>query len=114
MRRTVMERVCGGDLIVTPGVFNPVVFRTGKYFANFVLQTPLLDEKRSGVPTALDMGCGSGILAVCAAHRRYRVTAVDIDERALECTKMNAAIRTCSILSRRFGAIYLGGQRRNV
>src|SRR5262252_2744934 len=78
MRRTVMERVCGGKLVVLRGVFNPVTFRTGKYLADFLMRTPLLDQKLSSMPTALDMGCGSGILAVCAAQRGYRVTAVDI------------------------------------
>src|SRR5215471_20143521 len=92
MRRTVMERVCDGNLIVLQGVFNPVTFRTGKYLADFLMCTPLLDKPGS-VPTALDMGCGSGILAVCAALRGYRVTAVDIDERAVLCTQMNAAMQ---------------------
>jgi len=87
-----MERVGGNYVIVPRGVFNPVTFRTGKYLAEFLLRTPLLDAKGNGVPTALDVGCGSGILAVCAAQRGYDVTAVDIDDRAVLCAKANAAI----------------------
>src|SRR6185295_16992229 len=93
MRRTIMERVGGSDFIVPIGVFNPVTFRTGKYLADFLRQTPLLDHKRSEVSTALDMGTGCGILALTVARRGYAVTAIDVDERAVTATKMNAAVQ---------------------
>jgi len=81
LRRAVFERVKGRDFVIWPGVFNPVVFRTGRFFAQFMEHTPLLDIPAGCERTALDMGTGCGILAVFAAARGYRVTAVDIEPR---------------------------------
>lgn len=48
---------------------------------------------RSGRGGALDMGCGSGILALAVAKCwRVPVTAVDIDPEAVRVTKVNTAI----------------------
>ncbi|CAO3422592.1 50S ribosomal protein L11 methyltransferase [Azospirillum doebereinerae] len=48
---------------------------------------------RGGRRGALDMGCGSGILALAVAKRwRVPVTAVDIDPEAVRVTQLNAAI----------------------
>jgi ribosomal protein L11 methyltransferase len=48
---------------------------------------------RGGRGGALDMGCGSGILALAVAKRwRVPVTAVDIDEEAVRVTRINARI----------------------
>ena len=47
----------------------------------------------SGRGGALDMGCGSGILALAVAKRWHvPVTAVDIDPEAVRVTRINAAI----------------------
>ncbi|HKA88561.1 MAG TPA: methyltransferase [Haliangiales bacterium] len=40
--------------------------------------------------TLLDMGCGSGVIAVEAALRGHRVTATDLYQEALELTRWNA------------------------
>src|SRR5215467_4189519 len=82
LSRAVIERVRKRDFIVWPGVFNPVIFRTGRFLAEFVAGTPLIGA-RSETEQALDVGTGCGILAVFAATRGYRVTAVDIEERAV-------------------------------
>ena len=48
---------------------------------------------RGGRGGALDMGCGSGILALAVAKRwRVPVTAVDIDPEAVRVTQINTAI----------------------
>lgn len=46
---------------------------------------------KSGWPRVLDYGCGSGILAICAAlHGAAEVDAVDIDPAAVRATQDNA------------------------
>jgi predicted nicotinamide N-methyase len=40
--------------------------------------------------TLLELGCGSGLVATCAAHAGFAVTATDYYEDALEFTKVNA------------------------
>ncbi|MDI3339978.1 MAG: methyltransferase domain-containing protein [Sphaerobacter sp.] len=78
------ERVAGRDIVVLPGVFNPVLFRSGAYLA----------EVGEGlVPpggTVLDLGTGSGVGAVVAAQQAARVVAVDINPAAVRCARINA------------------------
>jgi len=92
LSRAVFERVNGRDFVIWPGVFNPVVFRTGRYFAQFIERTALLDSPHGAERSALDMGAGCGILAVFMAARGYRVTAVDIEPQAVSCTRANAIL----------------------
>jgi ribosomal protein L11 methyltransferase len=72
-------------LVIDPGR----AFGTGAH-ATTQLCLELLQEVE---PTSLlDVGCGSGVLSVAAAKLGFSpVTAVDIDEVALEVTKANAA-----------------------
>ena len=90
--RPVFEHVKGRYLAVWPEVFNPVVFRTGRYFAEFLSETPLLASKDGTAKAVLDIGTGSGVHAVIAATRGCRVTAVDIEPRPVACAKANAAL----------------------
>ncbi len=39
----------------------------------------------------LEMGCGTGIISIHCARRGARVTAVDINPNAVECTRKNAS-----------------------
>lgn len=87
--RLVLERVGGAPLVVLPEVFNPAVFRTGGILAEALAGRP---PARPGVSRALDMGTGSGICAVHAALRGYRVTAVDINSEAVRCARVNALL----------------------
>jgi HemK-related putative methylase len=74
--------------VVLPGVFNPAVFRSGQYFADFLSEMKLY---RHGM-SVLDLGTGSGVLAVIAAIRSCRVTAIDIEKQPVACAQANAAL----------------------
>jgi release factor glutamine methyltransferase len=97
--RTVLERIDGVPLLVLPEVFNPRVFPTGVWLARAVAALPPAAGPASdagagadGAPRALDMGTGSGIGAVFAARRGYRVTAVDVNPHAVRCARINALL----------------------
>lgn len=76
-----------------PEVHDPVVFRTGKFLARAVSEVPMPGPTEGGkLPLALDMGTGSGIAALCAARRGYRVIAVDISPVAIRCARANVLI----------------------
>lgn len=91
LRRVVLEHVDGVPLIVLPQVFNPVVFRTGTILARTVASSPWAEPKRDDA-RALDLGTGSGVGAVFAARRGYRVTAVDLNPEAVRCVRTNALL----------------------
>lgn len=89
LSRPVVERVCGHEIRVLPGVFNPVVFRSGAFFAEFLAREYLPSQLKP--LSILDLGTGSGVLAVvCAAHG-HRVTATDVNPKAVECARLNVA-----------------------
>lgn len=74
-------------LVVTPGVLNPRLMRTGAFFASR-LHAELLTPGSE----VLDMGSGSGVCAICAARHGARVVAVDINSEAVRCTRVNALL----------------------
>jgi HemK-related putative methylase len=82
-----IETVAGLRLLVLPSVSNPKVLRTGEFFAR-QLAALHIDEHTS----VLDLGTGSGICALQAARRARAVVAVDINEAAVRCARINAAI----------------------
>ncbi len=61
------------------------------HHATTILCLELLDELDLAGVDLLDVGCGTGILAIAAATRGARVRAVDIDPEAVEMTLANAA-----------------------
>lgn len=73
----------GFKLKVFKGVFHPKLFFSSKYFYSFLSQQSL-DQL-----TFLEIGCGSGILSLLAYKKGAVVTAIDIDEKAVENTKIN-------------------------
>lgn len=85
-----LERVRGRYFLVVPEVLNPVVFRSGQYFADVLsgagIARPLPENP---APIALDMGTGCGICAVFTADLGYRVVGVDINPFAVRCAKAN-------------------------
>lgn len=95
--RLVVERVAGRSFVVLPGVFNPTLFFTSEFLATAL--TPRLVPPGSQV---LDMGTGSGVGAVFAAHiarmphpgegAAGHVTAVDINPAAVRCARINVIL----------------------
>jgi release factor glutamine methyltransferase len=85
--RLVIEREFGYPLLVLPGVFNPTLFRSTPF---------IVDSLRAGLipegSTVLDLGCGTGVLAIEAARTARRVVAVDLNPEAVRCARINAAL----------------------
>jgi HemK-related putative methylase len=85
--RLALETIDGVPLLVLPQVFNPVLLRTGAFMARAVRGLPL-----GGGASVLDLGTGSGVGAIFAARRGARVLAVDINEEAVRCARINALL----------------------
>jgi methylase of polypeptide subunit release factors len=64
----------------------------------------LTPRKRCG--RALDVGTGSGIHALLAAHHAKHVVAVDVNERALAYTELNAALNGLDNVECRAGSLF--------
>jgi len=83
----VLEHGLGLPLLILPGVFNPTLFRTSGV---------VVDGLRRGlVPdgaSVLDVGTGSGVLAIVAADTASLVVAVDINPAAVSCARINALL----------------------
>lgn len=74
----------GVKVTILPGVFHPGLFHSTKFLLNYILDQDLANRK------FLELGCGSGIISIHAARKKAIVTASDISEVAIECTKLNA------------------------
>lgn len=85
--RLVLERAAGLDLVLLPGVMNPRLFRSGEYFAA-TLNNSLIPEGSR----VLDMGTGSGIVAISAARWAGQVDAVDVNPDAVRCARINTLL----------------------
>jgi release factor glutamine methyltransferase len=74
-----------GKVLRLPGVYAP------QHDTRLMIRA--LGREHLGPGTdVLDIGTGSGALAVCAARRGARVTAIDIARRSVVCARMNAAL----------------------
>lgn len=81
------DEVIGGIRIhVIPGVFNPALFRVTPVFVDW-----LSDDLVPPGARVLDLGTGSGILAIAAAATASRVIAVDRNPSAVACARDNIA-----------------------
>jgi release factor glutamine methyltransferase len=76
-------RFDGFHLKIFRGVFHPKLFFSTNYFYSFIQKQNLEGLK------FLEIGSGSGILSLLAYKKGARVTAVDIDEKAVENTRLN-------------------------
>ena len=81
----VRTRVGGFALRVYPTVFHP------KYFGSSAILGEYIESLDLKGKTFLDMGTGSGIVGLFASRAGAIVTGVDINPRAIECAKENAA-----------------------
>jgi ribosomal protein L11 methyltransferase len=79
----------------------PVVIDPGRAFGTGAHATTrlCLELLQEAEPTSLlDVGCGSGVLSVAAAKLGFApVSAVDLDEVALETTRANAAVNGAAV-----------------
>jgi len=62
---------------------HPKIFKSGKIFSDYLMTLDLRDKK------VLDMGTGSGILALIAAAQGAEVTATDLNPTAVQCASEN-------------------------
>jgi release factor glutamine methyltransferase len=87
--RLVLEHVQGIPVVVLPEVFNPAVFRSTD-----VLMRSLRgwSDAVAGRRRVLDMGTGTGVLAIAAARFGHTVVAVDVNPEAVRCAKMNSLL----------------------
>jgi release factor glutamine methyltransferase len=74
----------GFPLVVLPGVFNPTLFFTTGIVVRHLVERPI----PAGC-SVLDLGTGSGALAVAAARTAARVVAVDVNPEAVRCARLN-------------------------
>lgn len=78
-----------GDVVIDPGIG----FGTGHHETTAaVLHTLEALAAHPQVTTALDVGCGSGILALAAARLGLRAEGIDIEADAVEAAQRNATI----------------------
>lgn len=76
-------------------------FGAGYHNTTSMMIQPFLntDTNRQG-KRALDMGCGTGVLGIYAAKAGMQVTAIDIDEKAVENTIENAELNGVTLEAR--------------
>jgi ribosomal protein L11 methyltransferase len=89
---------------VTPVVIDPGrAFGTGAH-ATTRLTLELLQKTEPG--SLLDVGCGSGVLSIAAAHLGFRpIVAIDIDDDAVDITLANARVNGVELDAHRSDAL---------
>lgn len=85
--RSHRERLLGFDLIVHPDVFSPTLFFSTETLGRHLDQGVLHGQPLAG--SALDLGTGSGALALVLARLGWSVVATDISPIAVECARAN-------------------------
>ena len=85
LRKTVIYKGYGMQLNIPSGVFHPHYFHSTTFLLDY-----LLSEHLEG-KTFLELGCGSGLISLCAARAGAHVTAIDIHSKAIDNLHENAA-----------------------
>lgn len=80
-----------GDLVIPPGN----AFGTGGHPTTLAC-LGAIDRLAGECTSVLDVGCGSGVLALAAAQRGLKATGIDIDPDAVTSSRSNAALNTLS------------------
>ena len=83
LKKERLYRYKGFNLVISKGIFHPAFFMSTKYLYSFV------DRKKLEARKCLELGCGSGLLSLLMLRKGGDVTAVDINERAIENTILN-------------------------
>ena len=85
-----------GDIIIEPGI----AFGTGEHPTTYscleALGKWIVEDEHMQNQTCLDVGCGSGILALAAAHLGMNAYGIDIEEDAIEAAYKNAEVNSLS------------------
>lgn len=81
-----------GDLIIPPGN----AFGTGDHPTTLAC-LGAIDRLAGEVRSCLDLGCGSGVLALAAASLGLRAEGVDIDPQAVESARENAQLNEMEV-----------------
>ena len=99
------------DIVITP----KMSFGTGHHETTYMLLQQLLPLSLEGAKV-LDMGCGTGILAIMAALRgAHDITAIDIDPWCVENATENVQQNDCSFITIKEGDVSLiAGEQYNL
>jgi len=84
LEKTNTSRIFGFELTIPPTVFHPGFFFSTKILGDYLRRLSL-----SGMHV-LDMGSGSGLLSLIVAQQGAKVLSVDINAKAVDCTRTNA------------------------
>ncbi len=87
LRHPALVRVADLDLVVLPGVLHPVIFMSGALMANALSPTLIPPGSR-----VLELGTGSGVVALSAALLGADVVGVDLNPDAVRCTRINGLL----------------------
>lgn len=99
------------DIVITP----KMSFGTGHHETTYMMLQQLLPLSLEGAKV-LDMGCGTGILAIMAALRgAHDITAIDIDPWCVENATENVQQNNCSFITIKEGDVSLiAGEQYNL
>ena len=99
------------DIVITP----KMSFGTGHHETTYMMLQQLLPLSLESTKV-LDMGCGTGILAIMAALRGARdITAIDIDPWCVENATENVQQNNCSFITIKEGDVSLiAGEQYNL
>ena len=99
------------DIVITP----KMSFGTGHHETTYMMLQQLLPLSLEGAKV-LDMGCGTGILAIMAALRGARdITAIDIDPWCVENATENVQQNNCFFITIKEGDVSLiAGEQYNL
>jgi ribosomal protein L11 methyltransferase len=91
------------DLVIDPAR----AFGTGAHETTQLCLQLLLELQPEGA--MLDLGCGSGVLAIAAAQQGFDpVVALDFDPASVEATEQNAAVNGVEVKAARFDLMHAG------
>jgi release factor glutamine methyltransferase len=81
----------GINVTVKPGVFHPGFFYSTKFLLSYLMEQQLATKK------VIEVGCGTGLISIWAAKQNAKVTAIDINNIAIENTILNATKNSVGI-----------------